>query len=96
MTNYFKVYLKPRDKSWKRADVKTSKEVKDILQEAQRRGYERYLVIKRIKQKTDVPIAHGFFSKECKVVEVEGLDTDWRVVGANVVDYKKYKEEEER
>jgi predicted transcriptional regulator len=95
MTNYFKVYLKPVNKSWKRADVKTSKEVKDILQEAQRRGYERYLVIKRIKQKTDIPVAHGVFSKECKVVEVDGLDTDWRIVGANVVDWDKFKKAKE-
>ena len=98
MTNYFKVYLKPKNKSWKRVDVKTSKEVKDILQEAKMREYERYLVIKRIKQKTDVTVAQGLFSKECKVIEVDGLDTDWRIVGANVVDWNKYKknEEEER
>lgn len=38
-------------------------------------------------------------SQECKVVYVDGLDTDWRVVGANVVNwdkYKKAKEDEER
>lgn len=32
---------------------------------------------------------------ECKVVYVDGLDTDWRVVGYRVVDYKRYKENEE-
>ena len=58
-----------------------------------------FYIIKRIKPSTDVPIARGDFSKECKVVYVDGLDTDWRVVGANVVNwdkYKKAKEDEER
>ena len=90
MTNYFKVYVKPRDGGWKRTNVKTSKEVKAILREAQCRGYERYMIIKRLKRKTDVPIAQGSFPNECKVVEVDGLDVDWRVVGANVVIYDKY------
>ena len=98
MTNYFKVYIKPKDKGYKKIIVKTSDEVRAILQEAQKRGYERYLIIKRLKQSTDQPIAQGTFSKECKVVEVDGLDVDWRVVGVNVVDWDKYKknEEEER
>lgn len=99
MTNYFKVYLKPKDKGYKKIIVKTSEEVRAVLQEAQKRGFERYMIIKRLKHGTDQPIAQGFFSKECKVVYVDGLDTDWRIVGANVVDwdkYKKVKEGEER
>lgn len=99
MTNYFKVYLKPKDKGYKRIIVKTKEEVRAVLQEAQRRGFERYMIIKSLKHGTDQPIAQGLFSKECKVVEVDGLDTDWRIVGANVVDwdkYKKAKEDEER
>ena len=98
MTNYFKVYIKPKEKEYKRIIVKTKEEVMSVLQQAQSRGFERYLIIKRIKQGTDVPIARGTFDKECKVVYVDGLDTDWRIVGANVVNFKKYKEykEEER
>ena len=51
------------------------------------------------KKGTDVTIARGMFSKECKVVYVDGLDTDWRIVGQSVVNwdkYKKAKEDEER
>ena len=96
MNKFFKVYLKEKDKGWKRKDIKTSSEVKEILRKAQEDGYERYLIVKRIEQQTDIPIAHGFFSKECKVVEVDNLDVDWRVVGTNVVLWDKYKERKER
>ena len=37
-----------------------------------------------------MPVLHGYFSTECKIVEVERLDTDWRIVGQSVVDYGKY------
>lgn len=99
MTNYFKVYLKPLDGGWERTDVKTSKEVRKILQRGLNDDYERFLVIKSLENRADVIIAGGCYSKKCKVVYVDGLDTDWRIVGANVVDwdkYKKFKEGEER
>lgn len=98
MTNYFKVYL--TSKNGRQCVIAKNKaEVIKILNNANKEGFMSYLIIKRIKPSTDVPIARGSFSKECKVVYVDGLDTDWRVVGANVVNwdkYKKVKEEEER
>ena len=98
MTNYFKVYLTSK-KSRQCIIVKNKAEVIKILNQAKKEGYMSYLIIKRIKPSTDVPIARGDFSKECKVVYVDGLDTDWRIVGQNVVNwdkYKKAKEDEER
>lgn len=98
MTNYFKVYLTSK-KSRQCIIAKNKAEVIKILNQAQKEGFMSYSIIKRIKPPTDVPIARGNFSKECKVVYVDRLDTDWRVVGANVVDwdkFKKAKEDEER
>ena len=94
MTNYFKVYLTSK-KSRQCVIAKNKAQVINILNQANKEGFMSYLIIKRIKPSTDVPIARGDFSKECKVVYVDGLDTDWRVVGANVVNYSKYKENEE-
>lgn len=93
MTNYFKVYLTSK-KSRQCVIAKNKAEVINILNQANKEGFMSYLIIKRIKPNTDVPIARGDFSKECKVTYVDGLDTDWRVVGANVVNYSKYKENE--
>lgn len=90
MTNYFKVYLTSK-KSRHCVIAKNKAEVIKILNQANKEGFMSYLIIKRIKPSTDVPIARGDFSKECKVVYVDGLDTDWRVVGANVVNWDKYK-----
>ena len=90
MTNYFKVYLKG-NKGYQKVIAKNKAEVIKILNQANKEGFMSYLIIKRIKPNTDVPIGRGNFSKECKVVYVDGLDTDWRVVGANVVDFDKYK-----
>ena len=98
MTNYFKVYLRSTKGTTKYV-LKKKSEVIDLIQKANKAGYLSYLIIKRIKPSTDVPIARGDFDKECKVIYVDGLDTDWRVVGANVVNwdkYKKAKEDEER
>ena len=94
MTNYFKVYLTSK-KSRQKVIAKNKAEVIKILNQAKKEGYMSYLIIKRIKPSTDVPIARGDFSKECKVVYVDGLDTDWRIVGANVVDWDKYKKAKE-
>ena len=94
MTNYFKVYL--TSKNGRQCVVAKNKiGVINVLNNANKEGFMSYLIIKRIKPSTDVPIARGDFSKECKVTYVDGLDTDWRVVGANVVNYSKYKENEE-
>ena len=94
MTNYFKVYLTSKNGRIKVIAKNKAKVIK-ILNQANKEGFMSYLIVKRIKPSTDVPIARGDFSKECKVVYVDGLDTDWRVVGANVVNYSKYKENEE-
>ena len=93
MTNYFKVYLKSKQ-GYQKVIARNKAGVINVLNNANKEGFISYLIIKRIKD-TDVPIARGNFSKECKVVYVDGLDTDWRVVGDNVVNYSKYKENEE-
>ena len=98
MTNNFKVYL-TSTKGRQCVIAKNKAGVINVLNNANKEGFMSYLIIKRIKPSTDVPLARGDFSKECKVVYVDGLDTDWRVVGANVVNwdkYKKVKEDEER
>ena len=93
MTNYFKVYL--TSKKGRQCVVARNKAgVINVLNNANKEGFMSYLIIKRIKD-TDVPIARGNLYKECKVKYVEGLDIDWRIVGANVVNYSKYKENEE-
>ena len=94
MTNYFKVYLTSKNGRIK-IIAKNKAEVLKILNQANKDGFMSYLIIKRIKPSTDVPIARGNFSKECKVTYVDGLDTDWRIVGANVVDWDKYKKAKE-
>ena len=93
MTNYFKVYLTSKNGRIK-VIAKNKAEV-IILNQANKEGFMSYLIIKRIKPSTDIPIARGDFSKECKVVYVDGLDTDWRIVGANVVNWDKYKKAKE-
>ena len=93
MTNYFKVYLTSKNGRQK-VIAKNKAEVIKILNQAKKEGYMSYLIIKRIKD-TDVPIARGNLYKECKVKYVDGLDTDWRVVGANVVNWDKYKKAKE-
>lgn len=81
--------------------VKTAEEVQKILDNASRKKYEKYVVVKRLKESTDVTVGFGFFSKECTVKTVDMLNVDFRVVGASVVVYDKYveaqrlKEEEE-
>ena len=97
MTNYYKVYL-TSTKGRQCVVAKNKAGVINVLNNANKEGFMSYLIIKRIKD-TDIPIARGNFSKECKVKYVDGLDTDWRIVGANVVNwdkYKKAKEDEER
>lgn len=94
MTNYFKVYLGSKKGITKKI-AKNKTEVMQILEQAKKEGYSNYTVIKRIKPNTDIPIGYGSFTKECKVSFVDNLETDWRIVGYNVVNYKKYKENEE-
>lgn len=93
MTNYFKVYLRSTE-SRLCVVAKNKAGVINVLNNANKEGFMSYLIIKRIKD-TDVPIARGNFNKECKVTYVDGLDTDWRVVGANVVNWDKYKKAKE-
>ena len=89
MTNYFKVYL-TSTKGRLCVVAKNKAGVINVLNNANKEGFMSYLIIKRIKD-TDVSIARGNFSKECKVKYVDGLDTDWRIVGGNVVNWDKYK-----
>lgn len=96
MTNYFKVYLTSKTGNVIKKIAKDKAEVMEILKQARKEGFIDYSVVKRIKPKTDVAIGYGAFYKECKVTFVDRLDVDWRVVGQNVVDWKKYKESEER
>lgn len=93
MTNYFKVYL-TSTKGRQCVVARNKAGVINVLNNANKEGFISYLIIKRIKD-TDIPIARGNFSKECKVTYVDGLDTDWRIVGANVVDWDKYKKAKE-
>ena len=94
MTNYFKIYL-TSTKGRQCVVAKNKAGVINVLNNANKEGFISYLIIKRIKPSTDVPIARGDFSKECKVTYVDGLDTDWRIVGANVVNWDKYKKAKE-
>ena len=93
MTNYYKVYL-TSTKGRQCVVAKNKIGVINVLNNAIKEHYLSYLIIKCIKG-TDIPIARGNLYKECKVTYVDGLDTDWRIVGANVVNYSKYKENEE-
>ena len=97
MTNYFKVYL-TSTKGRQCVVAKNKAGVINVLNNAIKEHYLSYLIVKCIKG-TDIPIARGSLYKECKVKYVEELDTDWRIVEANVVNwdkYKKAKEDEER
>ena len=97
MTNYYKVYL-TSTKGRQCVVAKNKAGVINVLNNAIKEHYISYLIVKRIKG-TDIPIARGNLYKECKVKYVDGLDTDWRIVGNMVVNwdkYKKAKEDEER
>ena len=56
MTNYFKVYL-TSTKGRQCVVAKNKAEVLKILNQANKEGFMSYLIIKRIKPSTDVPIA---------------------------------------
>lgn len=97
MTNYYKVYL-TSTKGRQCVIAKNKAGVINVLNNAIKEHYLSYTIVKRIKG-TDIPISRGNLYKECKVKYVDGLDTDWRIVGQNVVNwdkYKKVKEGEER
>ena len=93
MTNYFKVYL-TSSKGRLCVVAKNKIGVINVLNNAIKEHYLSYLIVKCIKG-TDIPIARGNLYKECKVKYVEGLDTDWRIVGQNVVNWDKYKKAKE-
>ena len=52
-----------------------------------------YIVIKRIKGNADIPVGRGYWNGKELVICDDRLDVDYRVVGANVIEYH---EEEER
>ena len=93
MTNYFKVYITNFDNGKTgKIVVKTSQEVREIIG---RLKNGKYQVIKRIKGGTDVPVGLGFVSNGARRVLNDHIDTDYRVVGNNVVDYTRYKKAQE-
>lgn len=93
MTNYFKVYITNFDNGkTAKIVVKTSQEVREIIG---RLKNGKYQVVKRIKQSTDVPVALGSVHNGVQRVLSDQLDTDYRVVGNNVVDYTRYKKAQE-
>ena len=93
MTNYFKVYITNYDNGKTgKVVVKTSQEVREIIG---RLKNGRYSVVKRIKQSTDVPVALGSVHNGVQRVLSDQLDTDYRIVGNNVVDYTRYKKAQE-
>ncbi len=103
MTNYFKVYLQRKDGSYFKQIVKSKEEVRKIIDNTEAMNYYKYIVVRRIKGNTDIPVASGYFSKEVKVVVVDNLETDYKIVAGQVVIdnqgkliKEKNKEEEER
>jgi len=93
MTNYYKVYL-TSTKGRQCVVAKNKAGVINVLNNAIKEHYLSYIIIKCIKG-TDIPISRGNLYKECKVKYVDGLDTDWRIVGNMVVNWDKYKKEKE-
>ena len=93
MTNYYKVYL-TSTKGRQCVVAKNKAGVINVLNNAIKEHYLSYLIVKRIKG-TDIPIARGNLYKECKVKYIDGLDTDWRIVGNMVVNWDKYKKAKE-
>lgn len=93
MTNYYKVYL-TSTKGRQCVIAKNKAGVINVLNNAIKEHYLSYTIIKCIKG-TDIPISRGNLYKECKVKYVDGLDTDWRIVGNMVVNWDKYKKAKE-
>lgn len=93
MTNYYKVYLTSTN-GRQCVVAKNKAGVINVLNNAIKEHYLSYLIVKRIKG-TDIPISRGNLYKECKVKYIDGLDTDWRIVGQNVVNWDKYKKAKE-
>ena len=93
MTNYFKVYLTDYGSGKTiKVIVKTPNEVRKLINQVKNGKYQ---VIKRIKGGTDVPVGLGFVSNGARRVLNDHIDTDYRVVGNNVVDYSGYKKAQE-
>ena len=93
MTNYFKVYLTDYGSGKTiKVIVKTPNEVRKLINQVKNGKYQ---VVKRIKQSTDVPVALGSVHNGVRRVLSDQLDTDYRVVGNNVVDYTRYKKAQE-
>lgn len=93
MTNYFKVYITNFDNGKTgKVVVKTSQEVREIIG---RLKNGKYQVVKRIKESTDVPVALGSVHNGVRRVLSDQLDTDYRVIENNIVDYTRYKKAHE-
>ena len=90
MTNYYKLYVTSSKGNTSKSKYKWSSEVRREIRKI-RDG--SYIVIKRIKGSTDVPVGRGYWNGKELVICDDRLDVDYRVVGANVIEYH---EEEER
>lgn len=56
---------------------------------------ESIKLLKELKGGTDVPVGLGFVSNGARRVLNDHIDTDYRVVGNNVVDYTRYQKAQE-
>lgn len=92
MTNYYKLYITDSKGHTSKDKYKTSVEVRNVISNLKD---GRYLVIKRLKQSTDVPVASGYWNGHKMVILDDRLDVDYRVIGHNVVDASIYQDERE-
>ena len=81
MTNYFIVYITGNNKTTKHNHIKKQEDVINLLVDAKQAGSIRYLIIKRTKQGTDVPLLRGDFKNDFDIKKIqEEIDVDFRIV----------------
>jgi len=90
MTNYYKLYITSSKGNTSKSKYKWSSEVRKEIRQIKDGSY---IVIKRIKGNADIPVGRGYWNGKELIICDDRLDVDYRVVGANVIEYH---EEEER
>ena len=85
MTNYYKVYLQKKNGSFVKQTVKKKEQVRQIIKGAEGMNYYRYIVVKSIKGGADIFAESGYFTKEARVVVVDRLDVDYKIVAGSVI-----------
>ena len=81
MTNYFIVYITGNNKTTKRNHIKKQEDVINLLVDAKQAGSIRYLIIKRTKQGTDVPLLRGDFKNGFDIKKIqEEINVDFQIV----------------